>query len=220
MHILLVEDDPLLGDGVQQGLNALGFTVAWVEQAAQASTALRSSDMDAVVLDLGLPDEDGLVTLARWRRAGMTLPVLILTARDGVRHRVSGLNAGADDYLEKPFDLEELAARLHALLRRQRGQANPCIEHGRLQWDPVRQQAWVDGELRPLQRRESALLQALLQSDGRVLSPDQLADRVYGWVDGVESNALAVHIHNLRRKLGDPIVETVRGLGYRLGPPL
>lgn len=220
MHILLVEDDALLGDGIQQGLQAMGFSVAWVSRAREALAAWQSVDFDVLVLDLGLPDQDGRDALSRWRKAGLTIPVLILTARDGVEDRIDGLQRGADDYLIKPFDLGELAARLQALLRRGRGQSSPLIEHGRLQVDPSRQQAWLEGLAVELQRREMALLLALLQSRGRLLSADQLSDRVYGWVDGVESNALAVHIHNLRRKLGSGIVETVRGGGYRLGAPL
>lgn len=220
MHILLIEDDVLLGDGIQQGLQAMGFSVAWVASAQEGSAAWKSVDFDVLILDLGLPDQDGRDALSRWRGAGLTVPVLILTARDAVEDRIDGLQRGADDYLVKPFDLGELAARLQALLRRSRGQASPMIEHGRLQVDPSRQQVWLEGQVVELQRREMALLLALLQSHGRLLSADQLADRVYGWVDGVESNALAVHIHNLRRKLGGGIVETVRGGGYRLGAPL
>ncbi|ASK35883.1 response regulator [Alloalcanivorax mobilis] len=219
MHVLLVEDDALLGDGVQVGLEAHGFTVAWVESAAAATAALLSVHFDAVVLDLGLPDEDGVTLLRRWRRQGRSESVLVLTARDGVDHRVLGLNAGADDYLIKPFDLSELAARLHALLRRAQGRTSPLIEYGELRFDPARQELWRGERLVPLPRRERALLLALLQSRGRVLTADELADRVYGWTGGVESNALAVHIHSLRRKLGDRLIETVRGEGYRLGSP-
>ncbi|MCG8392378.1 MAG: response regulator [Pseudomonadales bacterium] len=220
MHILLIEDDALLGDGIEQGLTALGFTVAWVTRAADALAAWKSTDFDVLILDLGLPDRDGRQALVQWRRAGLHQPVLILTARDAVADRIDGLNAGADDYLVKPFDLDELAARLQALLRRCRGASQPLIEHGRLCVDPQRQQVWLAGQPVPLPRREMSLLLALLQSRGRLLTADQLADRVYGWVDGVESNALAVHIHNLRRKLGNRVVETVRGGGYRLGAPL
>lgn len=220
MHILLIEDDPLLGDGIEQGLTAMGYTVAWVTRAADGLQAWKSTGFDVLILDLGLPDQDGRQALVQWRQAGLQLPVLILTARDAVADRIDGLNAGADDYLVKPFDLDELAARLQALLRRSRGQAQPLIEHGRLTVDPLRQHVWLAGEAVPLQRRELSLLMALLQSQGRLLTADQLADRVYGWADGVESNAMAVHIHNLRRKLGSGIVETVRGGGYRLGAPL
>ena len=220
MHILLIEDDALLGDGIQAGLQAMGFTVAWVTLARDGLAAWKSVDFDALVLDLGLPDQEGSEALCQWREAGLTVPVLILTARDAVQDRIDGLQRGADDYLIKPFDLGELAARLQALLRRTRGQARPFIEHGRLRVDPFRQQVWLADKEVELQRREMALLLALLQSRGRLLTADQLADRVYGWVDGVESNALAVHIHNLRRKLDSRIVETVRGGGYRLGAPL
>ena len=219
MHILLIEDDALLGDGIQAGLQAMGFTVAWVTRAREGLAAWKSVEFDALVLDLGLPDQDGGQALCQWRDAGLTAPVLILTARDAVQDRIDGLQRGADDYLVKPFDLGELAARLQALLRRSRGQASPLIEHGRVRVDPFRQQVWLADQEVELQRREMAWLLALLQSRGRLLTADQLADRVYGWVDGVESNALAVHIHNLRRKLGSGIVETVRGGGYRLGAP-
>ena len=219
MHVLLIEDDALLGDGVQAGLQAHGFSVAWVTRAADADAALDSTAFDLVVLDLGLPDRDGLSLLARWRRLSRDEPVLVLTARDGVEHRVAGLNAGADDYLVKPFDLDELVARLHALMRRSAGRAAPVIEYGGLRFEPAAQRLWLNGEAVTLPRRERALLQALLQSRGQVLTPVQLADRVYGWTDGVESNALAVHIHNLRRKLGDALIDTVRGEGYRLGTP-
>ncbi len=219
MHVLLVEDDALLGDGVSAGLEAHGFTVAWVTRAAEADRALASCHFDVVVLDLGLPDEDGLVLLRRWRRRRRDEPVLVLTARDRVAHRVDGLDAGADDYLVKPFDLNELVARLRALLRRAQGRAAPWIEYGRLRFDPGQQRVWLDQQPVSLARRERALLQALLQSRGRLLTVDELTDRVYGWTGGVESNALAVHIHNLRRKLGESLIETVRGEGYRLGSP-
>ncbi|AFT68369.1 Two component transcriptional regulator, winged helix family [Alloalcanivorax dieselolei B5] len=219
MHVLLVEDDALLGDGVSTGLEAHGFTVAWVTRAAEADRALASCHFDVVVLDLGLPDEDGLVLLRRWRRRRRDEPVLVLTARDRVAHRVDGLDAGADDYLVKPFDLNELVARLRALLRRAQGRAAPWIEYGRLRFDPGQQRVWLDQQPVSLARRERALLQALLQSRGRLLTVDELTDRVYGWTGGVESNALAVHIHNLRRKLGENLIETVRGEGYRLGSP-
>ena len=171
-----------------------------------------------MVLDLGLPDEDGLKLLQQLRRQGLEIPVLILTARDSVTNRVDGLQAGADDYLLKPFDLRELAARLHTLLRRVAGRSVNLIEHGRLTYNPSSRETLLGGESVDLSRREQALLQALLQNRGRVLSSEQLKDSVYGLNDELESNALNVHIHHLRRKLGNGIVETVRGLGYRLGP--
>lgn len=217
MHVLLTEDNALIASGIVAGLEAQGFTVAHAATAAQADALLRTARFDLLILDLGLPDEDGLHFLQRLRRRGLELPVLILTARDAVAERVSGLQAGADDYLVKPFDLRELAARLHALLRRAAGRATHLIEHGPLTYDPAACAAFMAGKPIDLSRREQALLQALLQHPGRVLSAEQLKDAVYGLGDDVESNALNVHIHHLRRKLGNGIVETVRGLGYRLG---
>jgi len=218
MHVLLAEDDALIASGIVAGLNAQGLTVDHAATAANAEALLHAAHFDVLILDLGLPDEDGIVLLQRLRQQGLELPVLILTARDAVSDRVTGLQAGADDYLLKPFDLRELAARLHTLLRRMAGRSVNVIEHGRLRYDPSRCEAQLDGEPVDLSRREQALLQALLNHRGRVLSSEQLKDAVYGFADDVESNALNVHIHHLRRKLGSGIVETVRGLGYRLGP--
>jgi len=218
MHVLLCEDDELIASGIAAGLAAQGLTVDRVATAAAAQAMLQAAHFDVMVLDLGLPDEDGLKLLARLRAQGEGLPVLVLTARDTVTDRVAGLQAGADDYLLKPFDLRELAARLHTLLRRVAGRAVNVIEHGALRHDPSRCETWLAGVSVDLSRREQALLQALLQHRGRVLSSEQLKDSVYGFGDEVESNALNVHIHHLRRKLGNGIVETVRGLGYRLGP--
>jgi two-component system, OmpR family, response regulator QseB len=218
MHVLLTEDNSLIASGVIAGLQAQGFTVAHAASAAATQSLLQHSHFDLLILDLGLPDEDGLVLLQRLRRDGMALPVLILTARDAVAERVAGLQAGADDYLTKPFDLRELAARLHALLRRMAGRTTHLIDHGPLQYDPTTCAVSLCGQPIDLSRREQALLQALLQNPGRILSGEHLKDSVYGLDDEVESNALNVHIHHLRRKLGNGIVETVRGLGYRLGP--
>ncbi|EMR44965.1 response regulator transcription factor [Pseudomonas putida] len=218
MHVLLCEDDDLIAAGICAGLTAQGLTVDRVGNAAAAGAMLQAAQFDVMILDLGLPDEDGLKLLRRLREKGETLPVLVLTARDAVTDRVDGLQAGADDYLLKPFDLRELAARLHTLLRRVAGRAVNVIEHGPLRYDPSSCEATLAGQHVDLSRREQALLQALLQNPGRVLSSEQLKDCVYGFSDEVESNALNVHIHHLRRKLGNGIVETVRGLGYRLGP--
>jgi two-component system response regulator QseB len=218
MHVLLTEDNALIASGIVAGLETQGFYVAHAVTAAQADTLLRTARFDLMILDLGLPGEDGLHFLHRLRRRGIKLPVLILTARDAVVERVSGLQAGADDYLVKPFDLRELAARLHALLRRAAGRTTHVVEHGSLTYDPAACAAFMAGIPVDLSRREQGLLQALLQNPGRVLSAEQLKDAVYGLGDDVESNALNVHIHHLRRKLGNSIVETVRGLGYRLGP--
>lgn len=217
MHVLLTEDNALIASGVTAGLEAQGFVVTHAATAAQAEATLRNTVIDVMILDLGLPDEDGLQLLQRLRRRGLELPVLILTARDAVTERVAGLQAGADDYLTKPFDLRELAARLHTLLRRVAGRSSHLIEHGSIIYDPAACTVTCSGTAIELSRREQALLQALLQNPGRVLSAEQLKDAVYGLNDEVESNALNVHIHHLRRKLGGGIVETVRGLGYRLG---
>ncbi len=217
MHVLLCEDDELIACGIVAGLQAQGLTVDRVATASAARALLRAAQFDVMVLDLGLPDEDGLALLNGLRQHGELLPVLVLTARDTVTDRVAGLEAGADDYLLKPFDLRELSARLHTLVRRVAGRAVNTIDHGPLRYDPSSRQAWLAGQPVDLSRREQALLQALLHSRGRVLSSDQLKDSVYGFSDEVESNALNVHIHHLRRKLGNDIVQTVRGLGYRLG---
>ncbi|WP_296264127.1 response regulator [Pseudomonas sp. UBA6562] len=218
MHVLLCEDDDLIASGICAGLTAQGLTVDRVATAAAAQHMLHTARFDVMILDLGLPDEDGLALLRRLRQQGEALPVLVLTARDAVTDRVDGLHAGADDYLLKPFDLRELAARLHTLLRRAAGRAVNVIEHGALRYDPSSCEAFLHGAPVDLSRREQALLQALLHNPGRVLSSEHLKDCVYGFNDEVESNALNVHIHHLRRKLGSGIVETVRGLGYRLGP--
>ncbi|WEL42323.1 response regulator [Pseudomonas sp. CBSPBW29] len=217
MHVLVCEDDELIASGIVAGLSAQGLTVERVGTAAAARAMLKVAEFDVMVLDLGLPDEDGLKLLQQLRSQGLEIPVLILTARDSVTNRVDGLQAGADDYLLKPFDLRELAARLHTLLRRVAGRSVNLIEHGRLTYNPSSRETLL-GESVDLSRREQALLQALLQNRGRVLSSEQLKDSVYGLNDELESNALNVHIHHLRRKLGNGIVETVRGLGYRLGP--
>lgn len=217
MRILVVEDDELIARGLVSGLRAFGLTADSVGTATQAALACEHSHCDAMVLDLGLPDEDGLELLARLRASGHALPVLVLTARDAVADRIGGLQAGADDYLVKPFDLGELVARLHALLRRARGRSTNLIETGPLQFDPSSGRAWLEGELIELSRREAALLASLLHADGRCLSTDQLKDALYGMEQDVGSNALNVHIHHLRRKLGPDVVETVRGLGYRFG---
>ncbi|MET0949618.1 MAG: response regulator [Pseudomonas sp.] len=217
MHVLLCEDDDLIASGIAAGLNAQGLTVDRVATAAAARAILAAAQFDVLILDLGLPDEDGLKLLKQLRGQGVALPVLILTARDTVSDRVDGLQAGADDYLLKPFDLRELSARLHTLVRRVAGRSVNLIEHGCLSYDPSSREVFLSGQPVDLSRREQALLHALMHARGRVLSSEQLKDCIYGFGDEVESNALSVHIHHLRRKLGGHIVETVRGLGYRLG---
>ncbi len=219
MHILLVEDDPLIAQGLLAGLQLQGFTLDHMAYAAAAEQALQLGHFDAVILDLGLPDEDGLELLTRLRNQGKDLPVLILSARDSVVQRVAGLQAGADDYLLKPFDLRELAARLHSLLRRSGGRSTNLIEHHGLSFNPATREVTLHGQTVALSRREQALLGALLQNPGHILSAEQLQDSWYGLGDGVESNAINVHIYNLRRKLGSEVVKTVRGLGYRMGVP-
>lgn len=217
MHVLLIEDDALVASGIVAGLRLHGLTVDHMENAQLADGAMAASQFDICVLDLGLPDEDGMSLLVRWRQRGMELPVLVLTARDAVAHRVKGLQAGADDYLLKPFDLDELVARLHALLRRSAGRSADRIEHGPVTFEPSTGEVWIRGRPVELARREKALLRTLLQHPRQILSADQLRDSLYGFSQEVESNAINVHIHHLRRKLGAKIVETVRGLGYRLG---
>ncbi len=217
MHVLLVEDDPLVASGIVAGLRLLGLTVDAVSTAARARAALAASPFDVCVLDLGLPDEDGMVLLSSWRTSGQSIPVLVLTARDALAHRVEGLRAGADDYLLKPFELDELVARLHALVRRASGRSSDTVAHGALSFSASAAEVRLHGVPIDLSRREMALLRALLNNPGRILSAEQLQASLYGFETEVESNAVNVHIHHLRRKLGAAIVETVRGLGYRLG---
>ncbi|RTR07175.1 response regulator [Halomonas nitroreducens] len=219
MHVLLIEDDALVADGIRAGLETQGFVVDVAASRAEADSLMATLASDLVILDRGLPDGDGLGLLDEWRRAGRRVPVLVLTARDAVADRVAGLREGADDYLVKPFDLDELVARLQALLRRSAGQAGSRIEHGPLSLDPVSREVRLAGRPVSLSRRELMLLETFLHSPQGILSAERLKDGLYGLSEEVESNALNVHIHHLRRKLGPAIIETVRGLGYRLGAP-
>lgn len=222
MRVLLVEDDPLLGDGVQVGLRQAGYVVDWVRDGEEAAAALATGDYAAVVLDIGLPKRSGLQVLRGLRARGERVPVLLLTARDAIADRVEGLDAGADDYLVKPFALEELSARLRALVRRSSGRAAPVLRHGALVLDPAARTVSRDGELVSLSARELTLLQVLLENAGRVLSREQLESALYGWDDEPMSNAVEVHIHNLRKKLGPALIRTIRGVGYtvpRAGRP-
>ncbi|MFO1372279.1 MAG: winged helix-turn-helix domain-containing protein [Candidatus Competibacteraceae bacterium] len=219
MRILLVEDDPMIGDSLRKGLRGEGFAVDWVQDGRSAELALDTTEYALVLLDLGLPKKDGLVVLQGWRRRGLTVPVLILTARDAVPDRVKGLDSGADDYLVKPFDLTELLARMRALLRRQAGRVQEVIEVGALRLSPATREVTYQGQPVTLSAREFALLCALLEQPGAVLSREQLEERLYGWGEEVESNAIEVHIHNLRRKLSPQLIRTVRGVGYRFGNP-
>lgn len=219
MRILLAEDDPMIGDSLRKGLRDEGFTVDWVQDGRSAERALEATEYALALLDLGLPHKDGLAVLRGWRQRGLTLPVLILTARDAVPDRVKGLDSGADDYLVKPFDLAELLARMRALLRRQAGRARDLIETGALRLDPAARTVEYQGQPVALSAREFALLRALMERPGAALSREQLEDRLYGWGEEVESNAVEVHVHNLRRKLNPSVIRTVRGVGYRLGEP-
>jgi two-component system response regulator QseB len=219
VRILLVEDDELLGAGIRDALERSRFTLEWVTGGRQALAALRAGGFDLVLLDLGLPGMDGIEVLRNLRANGGATPVLVLSARDAPQQRVLGLDAGADDYLVKPFDVDELLARVRALQRRNRGAAVNVIEHGVLRLDPVSLSVTYEGRSVPLQRREYMLLEKLLQSMGQVLSRSQLEESLYGWDGGVESNSLDVHIHRLRRKLYPQVIRTVRGIGYVIDPP-
>jgi two-component system OmpR family response regulator/two-component system response regulator QseB len=216
MRILLVEDDALLGDGLRAGLRQLGFQVDWVRDGEAAERELRAEPYAAAVLDLGLPKRDGLDVLAAVRRAGVTLPVLVLTARDAVPERIRGLDHGADDYVVKPVDLHELAARLRALVRRSHGRPQQCLAARDIVLDPAARSVRQAGLPVPLSTREFDLLHVLMLNASRVLSREQLEQQLYSWGQEVESNAIEVHIHHLRRKLGSGLIQTVRGVGYML----
>lgn len=219
MRLLIVEDDRDLGDALALGLRQVGHAVDRFQDVGAATAALQQAPYDAMVLDLGLPGIDGMEGLRRWRARGLTLPVLVLTARDGVDDRIGGLDAGADDYLIKPISVDELAARLRALARRASGRAQSLWTHGALTYDPATRTAQWQGQDVGLTGREMALLEALLKHPGRVLSRTQLLEKLYDWTGSEpESNALEVHVHHLRRKIQPSIVRTVRGVGYALGP--
>jgi two-component system response regulator QseB len=218
MRILIVEDDPLLGDALAAGLRQVGDVVDWFQSGAEADAALDGGSYDAVVLDLGLPGGDGMVWLAGWRGRGVTIPVLILTARDGVDQRIAGLDGGADDYLIKPLTIDELAARLRAMVRRASGRAHSVWQHGALEFDQATKLVRWQGRPVELTGREVALLETFLEYPQRVLSKTHLQENLYDWSGGEpESNTLEVHIHRLRRKIDPGIVRTVRGVGYVLG---
>ena len=214
MRLLLVEDDPMIGESVRRGLKRDGFTVDWVGQAESAESALHSVNYDLLLLDLGLPRKSGLSLLRELRSGGTAIPVLVLTARDSVADRVLGLDTGADDYLVKPFDLDELGARVRALLRRQSGRVLPEISYGDLRLIPATHEVVFQDRELALSAREFTLLAALLEKPGAVLSRSRLEERLYGWGEEVESNAVEVHVHNLRKKLGAAFIRTVRGVGY------
>ncbi len=214
MRILLVEDDKMIAEGVRKALKADGFAVDWVQDGEAALTAIGGETYDLMLLDLGLPKRDGVDVLRTLRSRGHALPVLIITARDAVSDRVKGLDAGADDYLVKPFDLDELGARMRALIRRQSGRSESVIRHGALTLDPASHQVTLDGAAVALSAREFALLEALLARPGAVLSKSQLEEKMYGWGEEIGSNTVEVYIHALRKKLGSDLIRNVRGLGY------
>ncbi len=214
MRLLLVEDDAMIGDAVRRGMRQQGHAVDWVRDVAGASGALAGEPYEVVLLDLGLPDGSGLELLRTLRRRGARVPVLVVTAQDAVGSRVAGLDAGADDYLVKPFDLDELAARVRALQRRAAGRAEAVLEHGPLRLDAAAHRVTLEGKEVALSAREFALLEALLERPGRPQSRARLEERLYGWGEEVESNAVEVHVHALRRKLGPQWIRTVRGVGY------
>jgi two-component system, OmpR family, response regulator QseB len=218
VRLLLVEDDPMIGEAIRTGLKLDGFVVDWVHDGESAAQALGQERFDLLLLDLGLPRKGGLALLAQLRQQDADLPVLIITARDAVADKVAGLDAGADDYLVKPFSLEELAARIRALLRRKAGRLSPRIQHLDLTLDPATRHVTRDGRDIALSPKEFALLMLLMERPGTILSRAQLEERLYGWGEEVESNAVEVHIHGLRRKLGADFILNVRGVGYRVRP--
>ena len=216
MRILLIEDDAMIGKAIRQGLSQSGFTVDWVSDGRAAELSLANGVYDLAILDLGLPKKDGMAILTTLRGLGNSMPVLIASARDTVRDRIAGLEAGADDYVLKPFDLNELIARVRALLRRQTGSAATVLRLGDLSLDPVRKVVTLGARVVNVSARELAILEALMRRPGAVLSRAKLEDSVYGWGEEVGSNAIEVHLHNLRRKLGSQRIRNVRGVGYRV----
>lgn len=214
MRLLLIEDDVILGQGIQAGLKQAQYAVDWFTDGHMGEQALLTEPYDALILDLTLPNTDGLTLLTALRRRGERLPVLILTARDTISDKVLGLDSGADDYLVKPFDLDELTARLRALLRRQSGRASATIDYYDLCLDPATHTLTQAGQPVILSPREFAILQQLLEHPGQILSRARLEESLYGWDELIESNAVEVHIHHLRKKLGKDLIRTIRGVGY------
>lgn len=214
MRILLIEDDSLIGDGIKNGLEKLGFTVDWFSDGNDGHEALLQTGYDAVVLDLELPGRDGLSILKDWRAQGYTAPVLILTARGDVDERIAGLNNGADDYLGKPFSLKEVQARLNALIRRSSGVSAPEIKYREITFNPQTRKTFFNEREITLSPKETALLELLLFNRNKVLSKEAIENKIYSWNDDVSSNAVEVHIHHLRKKLGKDIVKTINKIGY------
>lgn len=219
MRILLVEDDPMIGAAVGTALKDAAYAVDWVRDGRSASHTLEVDAHEAVLLDLGLPGRDGLEVLRRLRTSGKTLPVIVITARDGIEDRIRGLDLGADDYLIKPFDLQELLARMRAVIRRQGGQAAPMLSNGKVSLDPGTRMARAGGAESQLSAREFSLLQALLLRPGMILARTELEERIYGWNEEVESNAVDFLIHGVRKKLGASVIKNVRGAGWMVEKP-
>ena len=216
VRLLLVEDDPLLGEGVKIALTREGYTVDWLRDGQQALRALATEEFNLVILDLGLPGLDGIEVLTATREKGITTPILILTARDAMPDRVAGLDHGGDDYLTKPFDIEELSARLRSLLRRSQGRSQPLLIHGDIQINPAAQLLSKAGQIIDLSQKEFIIIRYLMEHKGCPISRSRLEDQLYGWDREIESNALEVHVHNLRKKLGSDVIKTIRGMGYKL----
>jgi len=216
MRLLLVEDDEMIAEPVLEAMRRAGYAIDWAHDGRSAELSLGNGVYDIVLLDLSLPKKDGTDVLKTYRNRGGNAPVIILTARDAVDDRIRGLDAGADDYLVKPFDLDELAARVRALLRRRTGQKQPVYQHGELTLDPASHEVTKNGQLLPLVPREFALLHALIEEPTRVLTKPELEEKLYGWGEEVGSNAIEVHVSSLRRKIGAEQIMTIRGVGYRL----
>ena len=219
MRLLLVEDDRMIGESLRNALRQSGYAVDWVRDGRAADGTLATERFDLVLLDLGLPQRDGMEVLQAMRARGDRTPVVVLTARDALASRVQGLDTGADDYVVKPFELDELLARMRAVVRRHSGRAEPAIEVGNVVLDPSTRQVTRDGIPLALSAREYAVLEALMLRPGAILSRAQLEDRLYGWGEELESNAISVYVHQLRRKLGEGLIHTVRGIGYYVGAP-
>ncbi|MGB1109188.1 MAG: response regulator [Gammaproteobacteria bacterium] len=216
MRLLLIEDDPMLGDGITAGFDLVDWRCEWVTSMAEARSALATDSFDGVVLDRGLPDGDGLDLLGEWRRQGNAVPVLVLTAMDSIMDRVDGLDSGADDYLIKPFDLDELTARMRALVRRAAGRAEPLIQLGDVSLNPASREVFSLDEPVALTGREYSILESLMNAGGRTVTRERLDECLHGWDDAGEGNSLEVHVHKLRRKLGKTFIRTVRGVGYSI----
>ncbi|MBC3917172.1 response regulator transcription factor [Undibacterium sp. CY18W] len=216
MRMLLVEDDPMIGESIEEALHGENYAVDWVRDGHNAELALDTQNYDLMLLDLGLPKKSGLDVLLRYRKQGGAVPVLIITARDAKADRIEGLDAGADDYLIKPFDVDELMARIRAVLRRRHGYNQSSISHGDVTMNLATHEVTLNGLIVHLSAREFSVLRALLDSGSNVVSKTQLEDKIYGWDDEIESNAIDVYIHHLRKKLGADFIKNVRGVGYKL----